>query len=660
MGRVLALGALLCAVAWSGTARAHGTFVVNTTADHDDGACELAPDGDCTLREAILGANALLNDHPDAPDTIGFDFGPGAQGPFTITLDAPLPPVIEGASFNGSSEPRYIVGTEHVPVVIIDGGGFDHILELRSDATLIIALAFTNAAISAIDAEGADYVLIQGCYFGVDPQTGAALHPSLASPAFGAHAIHVRDTFRPRIGGATETSRNVFGGAGAEAVLVERSDSLLLEGNFIGVDGSGFEARPNGLVTASAFSVAVFDSGSIDVWDNVISAGYGGGMQLVDAPGASIERNIIGLDAVGGAGLGNGATGLSIAGDVSGLVIFDCVIGANEGPGIACREATTGPWRLERSVLGVGASKSGIVPNVGDGVLIEPTCSGATIGSDRSRNGNLIAHNEGAGVRSVAGTATIRGNAIFLNEHLAIDTGPAGRNPNDGAPGTPPINHPDSGELALEDGTLSIRACVTPGATVEVFESLVSDPEPVGALRFLGVVVEGADEDTDATVGCSEANDAGFEITLAVEAPAATVVLTATENGHTSELSEPITPPVPVGPSDVCTGDLDCTTEGLICDVVFRRCVACVDDAAGGEVDAGCFPERPQCDGDIADRGCVEAAVDPTPPGESPTTHSSRGCGITRLGESSWPSLMCFLVGLVGFRKKRNFLRSIC
>ena len=149
MGRGLAFGALLWALTWSGVALAHGTFVVNTTDDHDDGACDPASEGDCTLREAILAANALVNDHPDAPDTIGFDFGPGAQSPFTIALESPLPPVIEGASFNGGSEPRYIVGTDHVPVIIIDGGGFDHVFELRSDATLVIALTFTNAAVSA-------------------------------------------------------------------------------------------------------------------------------------------------------------------------------------------------------------------------------------------------------------------------------------------------------------------------------------------------------------------------------------------------------------------------------------------------------------------------------------------------------------------------------
>jgi CSLREA domain-containing protein len=41
---------------------------VNTTADHDDGACEPLGAGDCTLREGISVANEM-----DGPDTIAFD-----------------------------------------------------------------------------------------------------------------------------------------------------------------------------------------------------------------------------------------------------------------------------------------------------------------------------------------------------------------------------------------------------------------------------------------------------------------------------------------------------------------------------------------------------------------------------------------------------------
>src|SRR5438105_8140713 len=49
-------------------AHATSTYIVNTTDDHDDGVCNAA---DCTLREAINAANALVNSNT-SPRNINF------------------------------------------------------------------------------------------------------------------------------------------------------------------------------------------------------------------------------------------------------------------------------------------------------------------------------------------------------------------------------------------------------------------------------------------------------------------------------------------------------------------------------------------------------------------------------------------------------------
>ena len=198
---VVFLSLVLWVNGWAPRAKAHGSFVVNTTADSDDGSCEEPPGGDCSLREAIGAANAAMNDHPDAPDSIGFDFGPGAVPPFIIQLGAPLPTITESLVIDGRSEPRYIVGTAKVPVIIIEGGGFDQVFRVRADNTLIVSLALTDAAVSGIDAENADFLLVRDCYFGIHPDTGARLGDDPQQPAFGAHAIRVTASERPRIGG---------------------------------------------------------------------------------------------------------------------------------------------------------------------------------------------------------------------------------------------------------------------------------------------------------------------------------------------------------------------------------------------------------------------------------------------------------------------------
>lgn len=658
MRRFLDLGPLLLVLMWSGTAQAHGSFLVNTTADANDGACESAPAGNCSLREAIMAANALVNDHPDAPDAIAFDFGLQSEAPFLIALESPLPPITEGVVLNGGSEPHYIVSREHVPVILIDGSGFDHVLEVRSDSTLVIALAFTNAAVSAIDAELADFLLVQGCYFGIQPSTGAALYSASGEPAFGHHAIHVRDTFRARIGGQGELTANVIAGAGAEAVLVERGDGLLFHGNYLGVDPSGVEARPNSVEQTSAFSVHVRDSNAIEIWDNVISAGFGGGLRLSDTNGAAVERNLIGLDASGRAALGNGSTGLLIEGDIDQTVVADNWISANAGPGVVCAEGSLGAWHMLRNSIGVDFALSDVLPNAGHGVLIETGCAGASIGSSTPDDGNLIVHNQGAGIRSVDGRATIRANKIFLNQALEIDAGPSGRTENDPSPDELPVNFPEGLELRVEDSSLTVRACVPSGAIIEVFEAMLGSGPDAGAFRFLGRGVEGGSEDRDASAGCSTTNEAAFDLTLPIEEPVAAVVLSATLSDHTSELSAALRPIDEVPPEHQCTRGSDCGAEIPICDPVFRHCVECIDDADGDEADTGCSPETPRCVGSLSSRACREGEGSIARPRELPAKSAPTGCSVAPEGDGWGAWAPMFGLVLARRRKKRVRTRS--
>jgi len=631
---------------WAGSVRAHAAFIVNTTADIDDGSCELAPDGDCSLREAIQAANAFLNDHPDAPDSVVFDFGDGAVPPFTIVLDSPLPTITEGLILDGRSEPRFILSRDHVPVIIIDGGGFDEVLRIRSNSTLILTVAFTNAAVSAIDAENADYLLVQGCYFGVHPETGAAMLPGSGLPAFGSHAIHIRDTFRPRIGGQGELARNLIAGAGAEAVLVERSDNLVFHDNYIGLDPTGLEARPNALDDSLAFAVDVDTSDRSEVWDNTVASNLGGGIHLANATSTSLERNKIGLDASGRLGLGNSGPGIAIEGDSVGLSILDNVISANDGPGVSCLGGTLGPWVMKRNLIGVDIAQSDTLPNSGDGVRLDAGCDDAVVGDETSNNGNLIAHNEGAGVRTIGGTTTIRGNAIFLNDGLAIDAGPAGRTDNDVSDDSLPTNFPEVTGFELQNGELRVQACVPPGAVIELYEALTTPDRPPGALRLLASAIEGGEEDAEDSVACSLNNEAAFELTIPIEESVTSILLTATANGQTSELSDLLNLDVGTAEPDSCESAVDCTTAEPICDPVFRRCVLCVDDAAGDLLDSGCSSETPRCVEEGDGKRCAESeqappGTDPPPPSE-PSTASR--CTATPLGEFQAGVELWFLI----------------
>lgn len=620
---------------WAESVRAHAAFIVNTTADTNDGNCELAPDGDCSLREAIHAANAFLNDHPDAPDSVVFDFGDGAIPPFTIVLDSPLPTITEGLILDGRSEPRFILSREHVPVIILDGGGFDEVLRIRSNNTLILTVAFANASVSAIDAENADYLLVQGCYFGVHPETGAAMLPGSELPAFGAHAIHIRDTFRPRIGGQGELARNLIAGAGGAAVLVERSDNLVFHANYLGLDPTGLESRPNALDDSLAFAVDIDTSDRSEIWDNTVASNLGGGIHLANATSTSLERNKIGVDASGRLGLGNSGPGIAIEGDASGLSILDNLISANDGPGVSCLEGTLGSWVMKRNLIGIDVAQSDTLPNSGDGVRLAAGCDDGVVGDEDPNHGNLIAHNEGAGVRTIGGTATIRGNSIFLNDGLAIDAGPAGRTGNDVSDDSLPTNFPEITGFELQNGELRVQACVSPGALIELYDALTTPDRPPGPLRLLGTAVEGGDEDGDDSMACSVNNESAFELMIPIEASVASILLTATADGQTSELSDLLNLDVGTPGPESCESAIDCTMAEPICDPVFRQCVLCVDDAVGDSLDAGCSSEAPRCVEEGDGKRCAEPEEAPPragPPQPSEPASGAR-CSATPLGE---------------------------
>ena len=95
--------------------KAQPSFVVTTTADHNDGACTAA---DCTLREAIVAANAQ-----PTSDVIGF--APGVVG--TIQLTSTLPTI---------STPMEIAGPgADVLTVRRDTGGSYRLLFISNNAT---------------------------------------------------------------------------------------------------------------------------------------------------------------------------------------------------------------------------------------------------------------------------------------------------------------------------------------------------------------------------------------------------------------------------------------------------------------------------------------------------------------------------------------------
>ena len=117
--------------------RMRRALTVNTTDDDDDGACTVAH---CSLREAILRANAEPNG--EGADVISFNI-PGVAtptAPHVIGVGAPLPEITETVAIDGTTEPDFQPVTD-VPIVQIDGAA------LTDDTTSGLVLSIGTSSI---------------------------------------------------------------------------------------------------------------------------------------------------------------------------------------------------------------------------------------------------------------------------------------------------------------------------------------------------------------------------------------------------------------------------------------------------------------------------------------------------------------------------------
>ena len=266
------------------TAAVAATFTVNSTADTDDGICDVA---NCTLREAINASNA----NP-GKDTIAFAI-PGA-GPHTIQPIVDLPLIFEPVVLDATSQPGY-VGT---PLIALDGSagastGFTTFVggmnEIRG-----FAIGGFNTGIVIVGNGN----VIQSNHIGIDP-AGLAAAPNTVG-------VGISGSSQNLIGGPAPADRNLISGNLSDGVRVFNADNNQISGNLIGSDITGSVAVGNGVGVSILLSSDNVVGGSASGQGNLIS---GNQLTGVDVSGDSnmnvIQGNLIGTDMGGVSALPN-------------------------------------------------------------------------------------------------------------------------------------------------------------------------------------------------------------------------------------------------------------------------------------------------------------------------------------------------------------------
>ncbi len=282
------------------------------------------------------------------------------------------------------------------------------------------------------------------------------------------NGVHITDAANNTVG--SPSGINVIAGNGQHGVQIDGAGATgnTVAGNDIGTDGS--VRLPNlsdGVLIEGGSGTAIGSSGA----SNVISGNDGFGV-TVDADGATLENNLVGVDAGATAAIANLSGGVHVIlgdgtqiGTLTGVIN---VIGGNSGPGIALTGLSTADTTIVHNV--VGKSGPAGAPNT-QGIVIQAGVTNTLIGgvSDQGPAGNTVEGNTGTGIAVQDGTGThIENNAIDGNGGLGIDLGSPGVTPND-------PQDPDSGANNLQNFPV-LSAAVTGGGVVTIAGSLNSTP----------------------------------------------------------------------------------------------------------------------------------------------------------------------------------------
>lgn len=348
------------------------------------------------------------------------------------------------------------------------------------------------APVGIRDSPFAENTRILGNIIGLDP-AGSVDRGNIED------GIYVGPAVGTVIGGTSPGARNVISGNNNDGIeLAGGNEGSVIQGNIIGLDGSGTAARAN-----SRHGVAISGGrgpqigGTVPGAGNVISGNTQNGVYFHITGSAIlspsfVEGNRIGTDVSGTLDLGNVVDGIRVE-FFSDVRIGGSALGAgnlisgNNGNGIQLTGLASTGWATDITVEGnrIGTDLTGTkaLPNNSAGVfinaLVNAPASGR-IGGPSSAQANLIAFNLGDGVFVSGVTAgnSIRGNSIHSNGQLGIDLAGNGVTVND-------ATDADTGSNGVQNFP-TLEDAVFEAALIRIAGTLQSTPNAMFTLDFYG------------------------------------------------------------------------------------------------------------------------------------------------------------------------------
>ena len=300
-------------------------------------------------------------------DTIAFNI-PGT-GVRTITPVTQLPSITSPATLDGYTQPGSSANTlanGDNAVLLIEISGA--ILGNNGNALVLVAGASGSTIRGlVIDNGWSAAILVQTDTLAVEGCFIGTDPTGLVAHGNtqAVNADFAQPTSGMRIGGTSPAVRNVISG-NSVAILIQSGANQLVQGNFIGTDATGANAIPN----STGVNVQSSDNligGTTAAARNVIGGNSGVGISVSSSTGNRIQGNYIGTDVTGANALGN-SDGISTTGAVQ-------IGGLTATPGVPPGNVISGAHAGGGSGHGIVVS-NGISNNVIQGNLIGTDATG--------------------------------------------------------------------------------------------------------------------------------------------------------------------------------------------------------------------------------------------------------------------------------------------
>ena len=404
---------------------ANHSLVVDTANDVRDGdvssidalLANKGADGFISLREAILAANATVNDGSN-PDQISFAIGSGAQ---TIMVGAGgLPTITDALVLDATTQTGY-AGT---PLITLDGSnatGATAGINLRANDSTIGGFIVQNFPDEGIEIDGStgfgDNNVIENNWVGIT--------------AAGGSAGNADDGILVTVNADNnEIRNNVVVNSGGDGIEIrDNSTGNWVWSNTVGLAADGVTVHANtgsGVVisvAATGNTIGSDGDGTNDAAErNIISGNTLAGVYITDAgtDNNTVAGNYIGTDSTGLLDRGNTIYGIHLGVDAANNVIGGTAIGqrnvisGNDSDGIRLI-ASSASSTVIGNFIGTDVTGTADLGNSEYGIRLNNGAAGTVIGGITAAERNVISGNDWGGIDFSGGGAnniTVQGNFI--------------------------------------------------------------------------------------------------------------------------------------------------------------------------------------------------------------------------------------------------------